>query len=86
MIAETLDAIEEHGEEFWADTSGGEDRYHVLASWLAECPDAAWHCDQLDIGGDAGIYTRLEAGYRAQWENVGRVVLSELAEEMEEAA
>jgi len=83
FIAETLDAIAEHGEDFYADTSGTEDRYHVLASWLAECPDAAWHCDQLEQG-EAGIYQRLESGYRAQWENVGQVVLSELTEELEQ--
>jgi len=83
MIGETLDAIAEHGDDFMADTSGTEDRYHVLASWLAECPDAAWHCDQVeDFGGS--IYERLEAGYRGQWCNVGQVVLAELESELEE--
>lgn len=86
FTAETLDAIAEHGPDFWADeTCGTEDRYHVLASWLAECPDAAWHCDQLEMS-EAGIYSRLEAGYRAQWQNVGAVVLSELEYELEEIA
>ena len=82
FIAETLDAIAEHGEDFWADTGGEETRYHVLASWLSECPDAAWHCDELDMD-EAGIYQRLEAGYRAQWENVGQVVLREVTEALE---
>jgi hypothetical protein len=85
FIGETLDAIAEHGEEFYQDTGGEEERYHVLASWLAECPDAAWHCDELEMG-EAGIYQRLEAGYRAQWENVGNVVLGELTSELEELA
>ena len=84
FTAETLDAIAEHGPDFWADeNSGTEERYHVLASWLAECPDAAWHCDQLEMS-EAGIYSRLEAGYRAQWENVGHVVLGELNKQLEE--
>lgn len=83
FIGETLDAIAEHGLEFYLDTSADESRYHVLASWLAECPDAAWHCDQLEDSAGPGIYDRLEQGYRAQWQNVGAIVLSELREELE---
>jgi hypothetical protein len=83
FIGETLDAIAEHGSDFYRDTAGEEMRYHVLASWLAECPDAAWHCDQLEDSAGPGIYERLEQGYRAQWENVGAVVLGELIEELE---
>ena len=86
FIGETLDAIAEHGSEFYLDTSADESRYHVLASWLAECPDAAWHCDQLEDSAGPGIYERLEQGYRAQWQNVGQVVLGELESQLEEIA
>jgi hypothetical protein len=83
FIGEALDSIAELGEDFYQNNAG-EDRYHVLATWLAECPDSAWHCDQVKMGDDAGIYSRLEAGYRAQWENVGQVVLGELNDQLEE--
>lgn len=83
FIAEALDAIAEHGDEFYeANTS--EERYFVLASWLADCPDAAWHCDQ-EVGAESvGIYGQLEHGYRAQWENVAQLVYGILQTEEED--
>ena len=48
-------------------------------------PDAAWHCDEVDDA-PTGMYDRLEAGYRHQWENVAGIVYAELTELVELAA